>query len=31
MSDENFNRIMDTLGGVLFGIGFGVLIGYYIL
>ncbi len=31
MSDENFNRIMDTIAGLLFGIGIGVVIGYYLL
>jgi|TARA_R100001463_G_scaffold112050_1_gene167027 hypothetical protein len=29
MSDELFNRIMDTLGGFLFGIGFGMIVGVY--
>jgi len=29
MSDELFNRIMDTLGGFLFGIGFGMVVGVY--
>ena len=31
MSDEDFNRLMDTLAGFLFGLGFGVVIGNYLL
>ena len=31
MSDEDFNRLMDTIAGFLFGIGAGMLIGVYIL
>jgi len=31
MSDEDFNRLMDTIAGFLFGIGFGMIIGVYYL
>jgi hypothetical protein len=31
MTDDNFNRLMDTIAGMLFGIGMGMLIGVYIL
>ena len=31
MTDENFNRMMDTLAGFLFGVGFGMLMGVYLL
>jgi len=29
MSDELFNRIIDTIGGFLFGIGFGMIVGVF--
>jgi hypothetical protein len=31
MSDEDFNRVMDTLAGMLFGLGFGMILGVYFL
>ena len=31
MTDENFNRMMDTLAGFLFGLGIGMIIGEYLL
>jgi hypothetical protein len=31
MSDEDFNRMMDTLAGLLFGLGIGMIIGEYLL
>ena len=31
MSDDSFNRLMDTLAGMMFGIGFGMIIGVYYL
>jgi len=31
MSDNNFNRLMDTMAGMMFGIGFGMIIGVYFL
>ena len=31
MNDEDFNRLMDTLAGFLFGLGFGIVIGNYLL
>ena len=31
MSDEDFNRMLDTIAGLLFGLGFGIIIGHYIL
>ena len=31
MNDEDFNRMMDTLAGMMFGLGFGMVIGVYIL
>jgi len=29
MDNENFNRLMDTIGGMLVGIGVGMVIGVY--
>jgi hypothetical protein len=31
MSDEDFNRMMDTIAGMMFGIGFGMILGVYFL
>ncbi len=31
MSDELFNRIIDSLSGFLFGIGIGMVLGVYYL
>ena len=31
MSDESFNRMMDTIGGLLFGIGIGMMLGWGLL
>jgi len=31
MTDDDFNRMMDTLAGMLFGIGFGMILGVYFL
>ena len=31
MSKDTFNRILDTISGMLFGIGFGMIIGVYLL
>jgi hypothetical protein len=31
MSDDDFNRMMDTLSGFLFGLGFGMIMGVYLL
>ena len=31
MSDDSFNRMMDTLAGFLFGLGFGIVIGEYLI
>jgi len=31
VSDEDFNRVMDTLAGMLFGLGFGMILGVYFL
>lgn len=31
MNDEDFNRLMDTIAGMMFGIGFGMVIGVYLL
>jgi hypothetical protein len=31
MDDDSFNRMMDTIGGFLFGIGFGMVMGYILL
>jgi len=31
MSDEHFNRMMDSIGGLLFGVGIGMVIGYGLL
>ena len=31
MTDEAFNRLMDNLSGFLFGIGFGMIVGYGLL
>ena len=31
MTDDNFNRLMDTIAGMLFGVGFGMIIGVFLL
>jgi hypothetical protein len=31
MSDDSFNRMMDTIAGLLFGIGFGMVLGWSLL
>ena len=31
MTDEAFNRMMDNLSGLLFGLGFGMVLGHYYL
>jgi hypothetical protein len=31
MNDDDFNRMMDSLGGLLFGVGIGMVIGYGLL
>ncbi len=31
MSDEDFNRMLDTIAGLLFGLGFGMIIGHYFI
>ena len=31
MSDEDFNRMLDTIAGLLFGLGFGMIIGHYLI
>jgi len=31
MSDEDFNRMLDTIAGLLFGLGFGMVIGHYLI
>jgi hypothetical protein len=31
MSDDSFNRMMDTIAGFLFGLGIGMIIGEYLL
>ena len=31
MSDEDFNRMMDTIAGMMFGLGFGMILGVYFL
>ena len=31
MSDEYFNRMLDTIAGLLFGLGFGMIIGHYFI
>ena len=31
MNDEDFNRMLDTIAGLLFGLGFGMIIGHYLI
>jgi len=31
MSDDDFNRMLDTIAGLLFGLGFGMVIGHYLI
>jgi len=31
MTDEDFNRMLDTIAGLLFGLGFGMIIGHYLI
>ena len=31
MNDDVFNRMMDSIGGLLFGVGIGMVIGYGLL
>ena len=31
MIDDDFNRAMDTIAGLLFGIGIGMIMGVYLL
>ena len=31
MSDELFNRIIDSMSGFLIGVGVGMVVGYYLL
>jgi hypothetical protein len=31
MNNDDFNRLMDTLAGFLFGLGFGMIAGAYLL
>jgi len=31
MSEESFNKMLDTIAGLLFGLGFGMIIGHYFI
>jgi len=31
MTDEDFNKMLDTIAGLLFGLGFGMIIGHYLI